>query len=522
MSTEGSTPGGNPEKRQRRHSPLAVASVAAAVLLAGGGGAYWASTASDGDGGGSPAGATGDGGSPAPLVLDGYGRTAGSGGPSQGIAVGEPDPHGTRYRAEGELPGGPRTAAVHLPGQSVTRERVAALAKVLDVQGTPRLAQGTWTVGGGPDAAGPTLQVSERGPGNWSYSRYGVPGATHCVQPKGPDGTAGPEEEPGAGSVSPGGHSPGPKCPSFRDGSPPPDPAAARPVPEEKAKSVAAPVFKVLGQDGAKTDARKVYGAVRAVTADPVVNALPTYGWQTSLQIGSDAQVVGGSGQLDMPKKGAVYPLVTAAQALDELNKGAGTGHVSVGGCATAVPYKDGGESPCPGKPDKPEPVTVTGAVFGLSAQSVSGRQALVPSWLFTARPPGGKGDTVTIAQPAIDPRFIAKQASPPAGGDLGGKPTATPPVSGPVQVESYTWSEDGRKLVLHFWGGVCSDYAASAEQSSSAVTVKVTGTEKQPGRYCVMMIKRFDTTVTLDEPLGGRKVVDLATGNTVREQQQK
>ncbi len=508
MSSEGSTAGGSPDKRQRKHSPLAVASVAAAVLLTGGGGAYWASTASDGAGG-DPVAAPGDGGSPAPLVLDDYGRTAGSGDSSRGIAVGEPDPHGTRYRAEGKLPPGPRTAAVHLPERTVSRERVAALAKVLDVQGTPRLDGGTWTVGGGRDAAGPTLQVSERGPGNWSYSRYGVPGGTHCV-PKGPGTEPGPKDEPG------------PKCPSFRDGSPAPDPAAARPVPEEKARSVAAPVFKALGQDGAKTDAGKVSGALRVVTAEPVVDSLPTYGWQTNLQIGSDAQVVGGSGMLDVPKKGATYPLVTAERALQELNKGAGTGRVSVGGCATAVPFKDDGGTPCPGKPEGPEPVAVTGAVLGLSAQSVSGRQALVPSWLFTARMPGDKGGTVTVAQPAIDPKFIAGPSSPPAGGEPSGQPTATPPASGPVQVESYTASDDGKKLVLHFWGGVCSDYAAQAEQSSSAVTVKVTGTEKQPGRYCVMMIKRFDTEVALDEPLGERRVVDLASGNTVRERQQK
>ncbi|MCA6094397.1 hypothetical protein LE181_19785 [Streptomyces sp. SCA3-4] len=514
MSTEGSTPGGSPEKRQRKHSPLAVASVAAAVLLAGGGGAYWASTASrDGDGG-SGADASAGSGSPPPLALDGYGRAAGPGGPSQGqgIAVGEPDPHGVRYRAEGRLPAGPRTAAVHLPAREVTRDRVAALAKALDVQGAPRLVQDTWTVGGGPDAAGPTLQVSRQGPGSWSYSRYGVPGGTHCVTPPSQEGSK---------------DAPAPKCPSFRDGSPAPDPAAARPVPEDKAKNAAAPVLKALGQEGARTDASKVHGAVRAVTADPVVNELPTYGWQTSLQIGADAQVVGGSGMLDVPKKDADYPLITADRALGELNKGAGTGRVGVGGCATAVPFKDQGEdpekegsgTPCPGKPDGPEPVTVTGAAFGLSAQSVSGRQALVPSWLFTARMPGaGKGDTVTIAQPAVDPKYIARQDRP-GSGRPDGTPTATPPVSGPLRVESYSARDDGRTLVLHFWGGVCSDYAASAEQSSSAVTVKVTGTEKQPGRYCVMMIKKFDTTVSLDEPLGDRKVVDLASGDAVRQQ---
>ncbi|GHG72244.1 hypothetical protein [Streptomyces griseocarneus] len=517
MSTEGGTPGGGPDKRQRKHSPLAVASVAAAVLLAGGGGAYWASTAGHGDGGGAP-GAAGGSGRPAPLELDGYGTPGAGGGASQGIAVGEPDPHGVRYRASGSLPDGPRTAPVHLPEREVSSGEVAALAKALDVRGTPRLVKDTWTVGGGPDAAGPTLQVSRQGPGDWAYSKYGVPGGTTCAHPPG----AGSGEQ-GSQGTSPGLDSPAPACPSFRDGAPATDPGAAGPVSEEKAKSVVAPVFKALGQDGTKVGARAVYGAVRTVTADPRVNSTPTYGWQTSLQVGADAQVVGGSGRLQLPKKGAAYPLLTARQAMEELNRGAGTGRVAVGGCATAVPFRDGdggGDAPCEGKRDAREPVAVTGAVFGLSAQSVSGRQALVPSWLFTAKMPGAddKAEAVTIAQPAIDPKFIAK--TPPfRSGGPSGSASAT---SGPVRVDAYTVEEGGRKLVLHFWGGVCSTYAASAEQSSSAVTVKVTGTEKEPGRACVLIAKRMETTVTLEEPLGDRKVVDLSSGESVRERQGK
>ncbi len=164
----------------------------------------------------------------------------------------------------------------------------------------------------------------------------------------------------------------------------------------------------------------------------------------------------------------------------------------------------------------------VRGATFALAAQSVGGRPALVPSWLFAVEMPGmPKGGTVTVVQPAVDPKFIAGRKPAPSG-EPGGTPTATPPRSGPVRVESYSTADDGRKLVLHFWGGVCSDWAASAEQSKAAVTVKVTGTEKEPGRYCVLMIKRFDTTVSLDEPLGDRRVVDLTTGGAVRERQEK
>ncbi|GHF32170.1 membrane protein [Streptomyces mashuensis] len=531
MGTESERPaeagGSTSGERRRRRRPLAVASVAAAVLLAGGGGAYWAATASDGGGGGAPSSSPAGDGTPPPLQLDEYvggGPGSGPGGSSQGIAVGEPDPHGVRYVLRGTLPEGPRTAAVYLPEREVTKEQVAALAKALDVQGTPGLKGGTWTVGGDRDGAGPTLQVAEDGPGLWSYTRYGVPGAAHCVKPGGT-----PEPGPKDTAVPP---SPG--CPSFRDGSgngsgdgTGNSGDGTGPVSEDRARSAAAPVLKALGQAGARTDASKVTGALRTVTADPVVDSVRTYGWQTTIQVAADGQVASGSGMLRLPVKGATYPLVTARQALDQLNRGAGTGRPSFAGCATAVPFGDGADradGPCPGKAGTPEPAAVRSAAFGLSAQTVGGRQALVPSWLFEVALPGtGAGDgTVTVAQPAIDPRFIARR--PGVTQEPGG--TASPgtaPVSGPARVESWSRGADDKQLVLHFWGGVCSEWSASVpEQSAAAVTVKVTGTEKEPGRPCVMMLKRFDRTVSLDGPLGDRKVVDVSSGETVREQQGK
>ncbi|PSJ28024.1 hypothetical protein B7P34_14695 [Streptosporangium nondiastaticum] len=508
MSTEGGSPEG---KQQRKRSRLAVASVAAAVLLAGGGGAYWAATASEGDGG-KGGGAPGGDGSPPPLALD---APAGGGptGPSQGIAVGEPDPGGVRYRAEGKLPDGPRTAAVRLSQGEVGRAEVASLAAALHVSGTPQLEGETWRVGGPPGADEPVLQVARKGPGNWSFARYGNPGKG-CVHPPG----SGPRTDPDA-ELSPAAPA---SCPQQEgpasDGQPP--------VPEEKAKSVAAPVLKALGQDDSKIDASGLFGAVRTVNADPVLDGLPVFGWRTTLAVGSDGQLVRGSGQLQVPPKGATYPLVTADEALKELNKGGG-GRPVIGGCATPVPHGDaeangdgarGFAVPCPPKAPPREPATVTGAALGLSAQSVAGRQALVPSWLFQVRLPGAeKGASITVAQPAVDPEFLVRHSPGPDRSESPGKGT---PKSVPVHVESY--SVDGKELVLHFWGGVCRNYAVSAEQSAAAVTVKVTGTEKQPGRECILMAKKFDETVTLDEPLGDRKVVDASTGEPVARQQEK
>ncbi|MFI1796030.1 hypothetical protein ACH427_01535 [Streptomyces sp. NPDC020379] len=522
MSTEGGTPDSSgpadrtPDpKGRRKHPRLAVASVAAAVLLAGGGGAYWASTASDGDS--KASGGPGGDGSPPPLALDGY-RTGG--GSSQGIAVGEPDPNGVRYRAEGQLPEGPRKAAVYPPGDQVGKDRVAALAKALSVQGAPRLEGGVWRVGGAPGSDEPTLQVKQQGPGDWSFSRYGSPGGG-CAHPPG----AGPRESADKGldkslaspsGNSPAGNSPSMNCPQYRGIAP----GDARAVTQEKAKNAAAPVLKALGQSDAKLDAHQTFGAVRAVRADPVVDGTPTYGRQTTLEVGSDAQLVKGAGQLETPKKGAEYPLINATEALKELDKHSGPGQpVAVGGCATTVPATpDDPTTPCPPASAKPggEPAVVHGASFALAQLYVRGRETLVPSWIFQVRMAGAtdKEATVPVVQPAVDPKFLTAPSTAPSAPS--GPPATGTPRTTAVRVFGY--DQDGTKLVLHFWGGVCDTYAVSAEQSSDAVTVKVTGTEKQPGRMCVMMAERFDRTVTLDRPLDGRKVVDAVTGETVPE----
>ncbi|MFI9718662.1 hypothetical protein ACIHFE_03265 [Streptomyces sp. NPDC052396] len=482
-----STEGGTPAERRRRHSPWVVASVTAAVLLAGGGGAYWAATADGGAGGR----AAGTGAAPPPLALDDYGR---DGGP-RGIAVGEPDPNGVRYRAEGRLPDGPRSAPVYRPA-GVSREAVAALARALGAEGTPRQAAGVWTVDGG---SGPVLRVDGRG--HWSYARSGLPAGKPCEHPPG----AGPAGR--TGDACPDRHLP-PGGPA--------EPAAARPVSEDRARSAALPALRALGQDGAALDAHRTFGPVRLVDADPVLGSAPTHGWRTTLEIGPDGRPSGGGGQLGLPRKDAVYPLVPASRALAELNEGAGTGRpVGIGGCATPVPL---GQDPGDGRPAcpaVPDPVTVTGARYALAALDVGGRPALVPSWLFEVRVPGtAKGaGTVTVVQPAVDPRYIRRPSAPssaPGGG------SSRPPEVTPMRVESY--GVDGRRLTLRFWGGVCADYSASAQESAAAALVRVTGVRQRPERPCVLMAKRFEQVVKLDRPLDGRKVVDAETGEPVPE----
>ncbi|GDY52951.1 hypothetical protein SVIO_035740 [Streptomyces violaceusniger] len=399
MSTEDTDTPQNPDddtSRPRRRSPLAVVSVAAAVLVAGGGGAYWASTAADG--GTRGPGASGEDGSPKPLALDAYASPGGERGGNEGIAPGEPDPHGGRYVVTGKLPDGPDEAPVYLTDPKVTKADVARLAKALDVSGSPRADHGYWKVGGAPDASSPTLRVSQIGPGSWSYSRYGAPGDTSCVRP---DGKKAPRTDKGDGADKPD-----KSCPTYRDGDKRGDNGAAegrdKAVSEEKAQNAAEPVLKALGLSDAKLDASGLYGAVRMVNADPKVGELPTYGWGTNLQVGADGQLVGGSGTLSKPKEDDTYPVLGAEQALQRLNSTSGRS-----------------DSPS-GK------VSVRKVTFGLASHMVDGRRALVPSWIFETKPTGTNRVAVTLPYPAVKPEFI-KKAKEPGHSPLPARGTAPP-----------------------------------------------------------------------------------------------
>ncbi|MFC7309060.1 hypothetical protein ACFQVC_33255 [Streptomyces monticola] len=493
----------------RRRPGLAVASVAAAVLIAGGGGACFAANAS-GSGGTTDSGAPSGEGTPPPLELDGS---------TSGVAPGEPDPGGARYRADGDLPRGPESAPVYRARGVVGSAQVATLAEALGVSGTPRAEGAGWRVG--PPQGGPLLRVGKEAPGTWSFQAY-TGGTDDCAKGE----RCGPIGSSGLAGMGPG------------------------PVSERAAKDAAAPVLKALGQGDAGLDATQTMGAVRVVNADPKVGGLPTYGWSTGIQVGSDGQLVAGSGQLAKPAKGATYPVISADEALEQLNKGAsGDGRVGIAGCARPVPHDDGGEGgdsradgggsggiapgePDPGRPQQPcppdtgtatpgpAPVTVDDAVFGLAVHFERGQQTLVPSWLFQVRPEGAERH-FTITHPAVDPKFLAGPSAPgpsapepsapvpTATTDRPGTPRAEPPASPKsrdVPVETY--SSDGRTLTLRFWGGECNDYTAAATEKGRDVTVRVTEVPMKKEQVCIAIAKERTEKVTLDAPLGDRTVV--------------
>lgn len=490
------------ERAGRRRSPLAVVSVAAAVLLAGGGGAYFATASSDsgGDGGGKAAARGAGDLDPPPLTLDTEAGGAPGADPGLGVAPGEPSPYGVEYHASGKLPEGPDSAAVHRPEGSVAAADVARLAAALGVSGTPELSGTAWKVGGHKDGSGPLLSVDQQAPGSWTFGRFGpAPGGDNCLKAKEcPSGDGG-----GSNPVVPG------------DG--------AGPVSERAAKKAAAPVLKALGQEDAALDAGQLMGAVRVVNAAPVIGGLPTYGWSTGIQIGADGQVVSGSGKLKEPAKGAEYPVVGAAEALELLNGAAGDrGTSGIGGCASAVPHKDGREpaAPCEpgGKAAKPTRVAVDKPVFGLASRQVEGRAALVPSWWFEVAD-AGDGPASFVTRTAVLPEYLTRggPGDGGAGTDAGtGDDDRAVPQDGDEPgspIETYT--AEGSTLSVRFTGGVCGEYSVRADESGSTVKVEVVDSAP-PGGVCIAMAKAFTEKVTLDKPLGDRKVVDAVTGDAV------
>ncbi|MET8826635.1 hypothetical protein ABZX40_08550 [Streptomyces sp. NPDC004610] len=444
-----------------------ITSVAAAVLLVGGGGLYVATSAGGGAGRDADAGvpAAGEGaGTPPPLALDGYGERS-------GIAPGEPDPGGGAYRAEGTLPKGPGSAAVYRPSGDIGAAEVTRLAEALGIEGTPVAEGNAWRIGG-QDGQGPSLSVGREAPGSWSFSRYAA----------GPDTCASPT-----------------KCAA------PPTGATVDPIGAAEARELAVPVLKAVGQDDAKIDTGQSAGPQRIVNAVPRVGGLPTYGWNTQLTLSAQGEVVAGSGQLGTPVEGDSYPVLSAQETLRLLNATSGNGEVGIGGCAEPVPLDatvppDAACAPSTGLPGKgaQEAVTVQDAVFGLAPHTVAGQPALVPSWLFEVRA-AGAADAFTVTHPAVDPAYLAGSEGRPAQPSGGGAQSRD------VVVEGYTAA--GRELTVRFTGGVCADYAVSAEESGGEVRVTVTETP-WPDKVCILIAEIKHETVRLDEPLGGRAVL--------------
>lgn len=483
------------DRRTRSRRRLSVLTVAAAVLVAGGG-AYWASAAV-GDGGGDGRHAS----TPPPLALDGFSveRAGGPGGDS-GV-------RGTSYRPATPLPDdGPDRAPVHRVTGGPDRQTVRELAEALHVPGTVRKDGRTWRVGGEDGGDTPILRVSTGPSGTWSYTRTGswdvrVPD----LSGRGSDDRRDTAAVAGRKAVSP-----------------------------KRAERAARPVLEAAGVEEAVTDGSAARDGLRFVRLLPEVDGHPAADLPTTLAVDGKGRPVYGQGRLLSFERGAEYPVLTARQTLRELNRRPAPGDMA----------------PCPGQPgkgheragdgggdkdgraatatvehrvDQPEnsgphllpcattgaPTTakVTDATFVLATYSSDGKQLLVPSWRFTLDAPTAARDgRTTVTHPAVPARYL-RGGKAPEGGTSTRLPSGDPGRidTGGVEVESYR--ADARTLTVHFWGGVCADYSARAEESDE--TVKVVITEKQQEGNCIAMAERRSVKVTLEKPVGDRKVTD-------------
>ncbi|WP_010471130.1 hypothetical protein [Streptomyces somaliensis] len=448
----------------RRRPPLAVALVTAAVLAAGGG-TYLA--VAQGGGADTPrAGAPADGRGGGPAL------SPSPGGTSPGIAPGEPDPSGgERYRVGGALPKAPETAHAYRAQGKTTAADAARLAKALGFAGAPVKGPVGWRVGPEKDGWGPSLDVYESG--DWRYEAQG-PATDDC--PKGK------------------------RCRT--------DPTAGGPVSDEAARRAAAPLVKALGLTDAALSS-EARGSTRLVTADPRVGGLPTRSWETRFTVDAGGGVVLAEGRLAGLARGGAYPVISAEQAVRELNatvrahwpKGA------TADCATSVPLEGAGvrtadrpgadpSGPCEPRTDLPKPpreavTTIRTAVLGLSSAVGRTGEALVPTWLFEGE---RNGRPYRFDYPAVPLERLFPEAEP---SDL--------------RVMPHT--ERDRRLEVTFSGGACSAYLVKVEETAEQVRLRRFEIPDGAKQVCAAIALPVNAVVELDGPVGDRAVVDAVTG---------
>jgi hypothetical protein len=238
------------------------------------------------------------------------------------------------------------------------------------------------------------------------------------------------------------------------------------------------------------------------VLADPRVAGLPTSGYATSLEIDGDGHVVGGSGYLGRPSAGASYPLVSAREAFDALPE------------LPRPMFACPDTASCP----QPEPARVTGAELGLQLTALADDEAaLVPAWLFTV-----KDWTMPLAQPAIEPRFLSRPSAEPAPVDV--PPVATSPLPPTQPRSAFSFdtvfpTDDPKGIVVQYGdSGSCPHMNVEPLVKESADTVAVTleGDGQPPDQACTADYRQMLVPLTLQSPLGDRKVIDGSRGTAV------
>ncbi|MFJ4090322.1 hypothetical protein ACIPYS_01960 [Kitasatospora sp. NPDC089913] len=129
---------------------------------------------------------------------------------------------------------------------------------------------------------------------------------------------------------------------------------------------------------------------------------------------------------------------------------------------------------------------------------------------------PASPAPATKPAAPATTP---TPAPTPPGGNGIAvGEPPPNGTGSGSPVHPAITYRVDGNKLTIWFYGGICQRYALKADESKPGrVDVRVTTAAPVPaGQACAELAKRQTVTADLKQPLQGRAVTDLATGQEV------
>jgi hypothetical protein len=429
------------------------------------------------------------------------------------------------YQLGGDLPDGPSSAPTARFDTGGSLDDVARLSAALGLTAKPVAHDYGWVVTDGDGV----LRVRKDGAGAWSFSR-----ATGDCQAYGID-VDHPASAAYDGVACASATTPGTK--------PPAAPSSA------DALAAAAPVIAAAGVDASPKALGDNGIGARTVVADPSVAGLPTAGLRTSVDVSTDG-VTGAFGYLGDAAASDVYPLLSAQKVFDSLV--AMPRAMPLIACPEPAP---GDESAAPvpdvcASPYDPKPISITGAVLGLSLAFDGDEPVLVPSWLFSVEgwddplvavavddafladpepgtgtgggsvPPGTGGEE----PPPVDEPGAGSSGEPGSGGveptDPGLSPEPVP--SGPAQPGVEQPAVDraivsGADIALIFWGGVCSEYAASAEETATTVTVSVVGRSTLgPDQACIEIAKESKASITLAAPLGDRALIDAATGRPI------
>ncbi|MGW6913997.1 hypothetical protein ACWGB8_09275 [Kitasatospora sp. NPDC054939] len=123
-----------------------------------------------------------------------------------------------------------------------------------------------------------------------------------------------------------------------------------------------------------------------------------------------------------------------------------------------------------------------------------------------TATTPGPRPASPTA--PATEPTPAQTRPSP---GIAVGEPA-------PVGRQAVAYREDGKRLTIRFYGGICEKYGLKADESKPGrVDIRVVVTEPlAPGQSCAAVAKLQTVSTELKQPLMGRAVTDLGTGQLV------